>query len=272
MDTDNLEALVRLLDDPRLGSQAEAELARAGLIALPALQGYADTNPTHAAQIIEQISASDHEQAWAQLACRPNLEKAVLLLCRCVDPFADTSEITTRLDELANALRGDLPATSRDYRKEAVALAGLTRINNFRGNRADYYSPNNWLLHKVLQSKLGVPISLTILYVLVGRRLQAPVYAISLPMHPVVRYGDEPSPLYIDPYDDGALMTEKECRQMLLQRRGIPFRAQSLLPLNDHQIVQHLLQGIVQCFYRLKRQALYQQLHHYLTIWCSVEG
>lgn len=267
MSPEDIEALIRLLDDPRLGQMAEEQLVKAGATAIPSLHAYADLAPTVANEILKRIHATDHDVAWARLAKKPDVEEGALLLAESLDPFLERSITKMRLDELANPLRGAFPTGTAYYQRDALALRDwLSYAKRFRANKADYYAPDNLLLPRVVETRMGVPLTLCLVYLLIGRRLGAPVYLIELPHHPVVRYGEEPSPIYIDPYHDGALMSEKECRAAV-QQFGTPLPEQAFLPLSDYDVIERLLRAVAAVYTQRRDSKLQQQIERYREIW-----
>ena len=83
----------------------------------------------------------------------------------------------------------------------------------FRGNDTDYYDPGNSCLDVVLDRRTGIPITLSVVYIEVARRLAGPFSGIGLPGHFVVQYSDSEYSTYIDPFHAGKLLTEDDCAQ-----------------------------------------------------------
>jgi len=81
----------------------------------------------------------------------------------------------------------------------------------FRGNEDDFFDSRNSCLDQVLERRVGIPISLSVLYMEIARRLAMPVYGISLPRHFVIQFDDERYAAYIDPYNGGRIITREEC-------------------------------------------------------------
>jgi regulator of sirC expression with transglutaminase-like and TPR domain len=267
MSPEDIEALIRLLDDPRLGQMAEAQLVHAGAAAVPSLRAYADLAPTVANEILKKIHATDHEVAWAQLARSPDVEAGAFLLAECLDPFIDRHRTKIQLDDLAHPLRGALPTGSIYTQRDALALRDwLSYAKRFRANKNEYYAPDNLLLPQVVESRLGVPLTLCLIYLLIGRRLGAPVYMIELPHHPVVRYGDPDKGVYIDPYHDGVLMNEKECRAAARQAGAIVHES-AFLPMSDYDMIERLLRALAAVYTQRRDSARQQQIERYRKIW-----
>jgi regulator of sirC expression with transglutaminase-like and TPR domain len=271
MSLHEIQALLRLIDDDNLAlaEQARDTLVEHGAVALPALQEFADINPLLAANLTQRIKARLLEAEWAALARQPDAEAAALLLARWLDPLLDTEQITSQLDRLAQPLRGTLPTTPTrgGYRREAHALREWLAIaKGFRGNVEDYYAPENSLLPHVLEQRRGLPLTLSMVYLFVARRLGAPLYGIGLPGHFVVRYGDDANGIFIDPYNQGALMTHADCRRWLAQQ-NVPWREAILRPISDHAMIERMLRNLVNAYSMVGDQHAVAQTVKYFEIW-----
>ncbi len=271
MSEKEIQALVRLLDDsnPVLAEQAQDALVEFGEAALPALRAYADANPALASRLTQRIQARALEDEWAALAQRPDAETAALLIARWLDPLLDPARITIHLDALAEALRGAIPTTPNrtGYRRDAMALREwLSVAKGFRGNLENYYAPENSLLPHVLETRRGIPLTLSMVYLFVARRLGAPLYPIGMPRHFVVRYGDEREGIYVDPYNQGALMTREDCQRWLIQQ-GLGWREEYLRPFSDHALIERMLRNLVNAYAQQGNERAVMQTVKYLDIW-----
>jgi regulator of sirC expression with transglutaminase-like and TPR domain len=140
--------------------------------------------------------------AEASLLCAvdeyPELEPA---------PYLEQIETLASLVEARAGGRADPVHRIASLRRVVFEEAG------FRGNRETYYDPRNSYLNDVLDRRLGIPISLAILVLAVGRRLGWPLYGVNFPYHFLVRYG-EAEPLYaIDAFHGALILGEEELRE-----------------------------------------------------------
>ena len=94
----------------------------------------------------------------------------------------------------------------------------LTTINNylfdelgFSGDEENYYDPQNSYLNRVVDRRKGNPINLSLLYLLLARRLKLPVAGIGLPGHFICRYQSTSDEIYIDAFHDGKFLTKADC-------------------------------------------------------------
>jgi regulator of sirC expression with transglutaminase-like and TPR domain len=142
---------------------------------------------------------------FGELVARPEaeipLDEAAVLIGAHAAPGLDVDRQLARLDELA----ATCPAATLD------GLCGhLFDDLGFTGNRDDYLDPRNSYLHEVLDRRTGIPISLSVVMVEVGRRLGVPLAGVGMPAHFLVRHLGEP-PTVLDPFAGGVRLTEEEC-------------------------------------------------------------
>ena len=161
---------------------------------------------------------SDAQSLLDLLGRRPSaieLDRAALEIARIEYPDLDAAECIAELDRHAWAIAeraGDLSDGARFVEAANASLFGDT---GFRGNEADYYHPDNSCLNRVLETKLGIPITLTVIYLEIARRLAKPVYGVGLPHHFLVKYDDPDYTAIIDPFHSGAILDEAQCCQLL---------------------------------------------------------
>jgi regulator of sirC expression with transglutaminase-like and TPR domain len=99
------------------------------------------------------------------------------------------------------------------------------------GNTADYYDPRNSYLNDVMDRRTGIPISLSVLYLAIGRRVGLPLEGVSFPGHFLVRLRLRAGVLILDPFTGGAPLSEAELRQRL--QRVIPPGITENVPVSD---------------------------------------
>lgn len=264
-------ALLRLLEDsnPTIADRAADALVEIGAAALPALEAFADHRPLLAARITQRIEARQLEREWGALARTPDAEAASLLLARWLDPLLEPARIVAQLDALAEPLQGTIPTTRQRiaYRRDALALREwLAGAKRFRGNYEDHYAPTNSLLPHVLESRRGSALTLSMIYLFVARRLGAPLHPIAVPGHFLVRYGEVEDGIYIDPFNQGSLMTQEDCRR-LLHSRGQSWRDAYLQPATDHAMIERMLRNLVNAYAQQGDERAVQQTVKYFEIW-----
>jgi regulator of sirC expression with transglutaminase-like and TPR domain len=172
------------------------------------------------------------------------LDRASLDIARLEYPGLDPEPSIRRLDEIASeieALSGP-GANGRAFIEAANRRLFLDL--GLRGNERDYYDVRNSCLNDVLDRRLGIPITLSVIYMEIARRLRRPVYGIGLPSHFIVQYDDGEFDTYIDPFHGGELLTRSECVDLVVERTGAAPPPSAFLPCLPKQIVLRMLQNL----------------------------
>lgn len=140
-----------------------------------------------------------------------NLAYAALLFSEYLTQACDTTLYLTLLDEMAEKLEGRISAAQTDPDIIQILNHYLFQESKFTGNISNYYHPNNSFLNKVLDLRMGIPISLSVIYLEVGWRLGLPLWGINLPRHFIAGYGSPDDPIYIDVFRHGRFLSEDDC-------------------------------------------------------------
>jgi regulator of sirC expression with transglutaminase-like and TPR domain len=179
-----------------------------------------------------------------------NLAYAALLFSQYLTGAFKPARYLRLLDDLAAPIRAEVLAADTDLDKIQVLNRHLFQHLGFTGNSQDYYHPDNSLLNKVLERWTGIPISLSVLYLEVGWRLQLPVWGIGMPRHFIVGYGMPEDPVYIDVFNGGQILSEDDCltlaRVPQLHRRR--FVKQFLRPVTKKAILFRMLLNLKQIY------------------------
>ncbi|PTL77687.1 SirB1 family protein [Vitiosangium sp. GDMCC 1.1324] len=148
----------------------------------------------------------------------PRLDLAALAIATLNRPELDAAACLHTLDALAARVQLEVERHSG----HGEVLAGLTAlrhvladIEGFRGNEEDYHSPDNSFLDLVLERKVGLPISLSVVYLEVARRAGIPLYGVPFPGHFLVACNAGDHKLVVDPYHCGEILTEEGCKELL---------------------------------------------------------
>ncbi|MDP8987772.1 MAG: transglutaminase-like domain-containing protein [Actinomycetota bacterium] len=164
------------------------------------------------------------------------LDEAALLVAAAVRPGLDMAAERARLDELGAAVRAP---TLDALRKCLFVELG------FAGDGDDYYDPRNSCLDQVVERRLGIPITLSVLTLEVGRRVGVPLAGVSMPGHFLVR--DEVDPeVFVDPFAGGAVLDAAGCeaRFRALHGPGAAFDPGFLRPVGARSIVARMLANL----------------------------
>ena len=149
-----------------------------------------------------------------------DLAEAALLMAVDEYPELDVGRYLARLDALSDVVRRRLPASASDESRLATLNEVLFTEERFAGNTDAYYDPRNSFLHEVLERRLGIPITLSILYLAVGRRAGLALDGVSFPGHFLVKLAVDDGAIVLDPYSAGASLSEDELIGLLQRVAG----------------------------------------------------
>ncbi len=223
MSPDRKGTLLRLLDDPSVPVRRAllAHFTELGGGAGPFLQEVARGSnrilARHAAWFLDELKFTDPISEFRGFIRSLNyeLETGALLLARTVNPALDVGACCHALDAIAarcNELIAE-PASPRE--KCRVLNRVLFHEWAFRGNVEHYTDPRNSFLDQVLIRRQGIPLSLSIVYLLVAGRLGLPLEPVGLPGHFIVGCYADDVPFFVDPYDRGLFRDTDEVLTML---------------------------------------------------------
>lgn len=172
-----------------------------------------------------------------------HLEKAVLVLSYWNDPTVNIPSLMRQLDRMAEEIGSLMPISGHP-------LAFIDHMNHylfekcgFRGNTLDYYNPDNSFIDRVLESRKGIPITLSVLYMLIARRLRMPIIGVPMPAHFIVKFDNGSDEIFFDPFYGGKVYSRQECLGYL-NNANVTDPLTVLSGCNDHQIVERMMRNI----------------------------
>ena len=182
------------------------------------------------------------------------IARAALLIAQAEYPSIDVDGYERRLQDMAETLTQQLGR--QPFRPRARAMIQtvnqlLFRELGFRGNADHYEDPRNLYLSDVLSERLGVPVTLAIVYAEVCQRAGLDVQPVGLPGHVICRYSpndptDEADELLIDVFNGGRILTRHNCQELVRGAFGarVPFKDYYLENLLPRQVIQRLLHNL----------------------------
>jgi regulator of sirC expression with transglutaminase-like and TPR domain len=182
----------------------------------------------------------------ARRASHIELDQAALQIARIEYPELEPAPYLEQLDHFAAAIAertDDLNDGEKFIRAANEYLFGELGL---QGNQADYYNPNNSCLNRVLETRLGIPISLSIIYIEIARRLAKPVSGVGLPGHFIVLYDDGQFRAWIDPFHGGALVDEARCRELSQMETLDP---EWLAPVDKRYIMMRMINNLRRVYF-----------------------
>ncbi len=175
-----------------------------------------------------------------------DLGSAALLVAAEEYPQLALAPYLRRLDMLSERVRDRLANESAPL----VVLQELSRVlfeeEDFRGNSEAYYDPRNSFLNDVLDRKLGIPITLSIVYLEVGARLGLPLAGVNFPGHFMLRFEGEALRVLIDPFQSGQLIFEDQAQDLLDRVYGgmVKLQSEFLLSAEKKDIIIRVLSNL----------------------------
>jgi regulator of sirC expression with transglutaminase-like and TPR domain len=155
-------------------------------------------------------------------------------------------DIVPRLDALAWETQLAIPRETSTTRRAAAIARHLFEEQGFRGNSDGYYDPRNSFLNEVLDRRLGIPISLSMIFIEVAKRLDVACEGVGFPGHFLVRHVSASGVALFDPFNGGRMLSEPDCAGLLKQVYGAaaPLRPEFLRPSGPVAVLTRMLNNL----------------------------
>lgn len=189
-----------------------------------------------------------------------NLAKAAFYIAQEEYPNLEIPAYLHTLDVMAVEVEALLP-------KERYPLRVIQSLNQYFfdqlgyvGNTDDYYDPRNSFLNEVIERRTGIPITLSLIYLEVARRLNFPMVGINFPGHFIIRPEFEDTGIFVDVFNRGEVLFEQDCEERLTQlyHRPISLQPIFLQPVSPRQFLARMLSNLKLIY--LNRQDLLKAL------------
>jgi regulator of sirC expression with transglutaminase-like and TPR domain len=180
-----------------------------------------------------------------------NVPRAALAFARSIAyPNLDIPFYLSRLDALAETARPRV-SEAKTLAERVDALSDfLFYKQNFRGNRDHYQDPRNSFLNSVMDRKLGIPISLTVLFVAVAQRLGLNAYGIGLPGHFIAGVYQDGKEVLLDPFNAGLRLSTADCARLVRNGTGFKgaFQQKWLNPVRPADLLARMLTNLCHAY------------------------
>ncbi|HKQ75328.1 MAG TPA: tetratricopeptide repeat protein [Blastocatellia bacterium] len=174
------------------------------------------------------------------------LDRAALLIAAEEYPRLDVQKYLDQIGSFAEVAGSrDNPGAdppSRIMRLSELVFGEL----GFRGNVENYFDARNSFLNDVIDRRVGIPITLSVLYIEIARRIGLKLFGVGLPGHFIVKFTDDEQEILIDPFNGGRLLTEEKCREMIeeMYQGEMEFHPAFLYAVTKKQILSRMLQNL----------------------------
>src|SRR4051812_1708136 len=266
-------ALITLLDDPDevISSQVKDRFVTLGPPAIPHLETAWENSFDAIMQkrieaIIHTIQFETLQRAlklWAKEE-PDDLLKGVLLLARYQYPDLDENKLMKQLHQIKQDVWLELHEDLTALEKVKIINHILFEVHQFSGNITNYHAPQNSFINNVLESKKGNPLMLSVVYMLICKELNIPVYGINLPQHFVLAYLNDYANLmdvnnkslsnnilfYINPFSKGLMFNQKDIDQFLKQLNLDP-EPKYYLPCSNVDVLKRCINNLIFSYEKL---------------------
>lgn len=189
-----------------------------------------------------------------------NLARAALYIAQEEYPNIDPEEYLNALDIMATDLEERLPSSRYPLRMIQSINQYLYDELGFTGNKIDYYDPRNSFFNDVIERKTGIPITLALVYMEVGKRIDFPMVGIGMPGHFLIRPDIADIEIFVDAFNGGEVMFPQDCQERLSQiyQQSVTLQPEFLAVVSKRQFLARMLTNLKYIY--LNRQDLEKTL------------
>jgi regulator of sirC expression with transglutaminase-like and TPR domain len=267
-------SLIKLIDDDNefIFQNVRDKFLSYGKEAMPFLKDYFNSdNPAIAErskEIYELINYKFVHKKLRDLSYKENfLEEASFAIASYEYPETDYDNYKMILDKMAIDLNEKIDAKYTDF----VTVYDKVKMLNdyffhekvFKGNTKDYYDPDNSYLNRVIDRRTGIPITLSIVYMLIAGRIGIKFYGVNIPNHFIIKYKDDIDEFFIDVFNFGVIISKSEALNFLKQF-GIYEKDFDNLPFlqnaEDKNIIYRIFANLINVYEKEPNEKKVEQL------------
>ena len=267
-DNKELNALVHLLDEPddKIFLSIREKIHSFGKEAIPYLESALEVSfdsvvHERAGEIIRDIQQNELSTEFTNWinTSSSDLLKGYLLVTRTQYPELDEEKLTVRVEQMKMDAWLELNDNLTALENIRVLNHIFYHVHNFDGNKINLFAPQNFYLNTLLETRKGSALSLGILYLIIARKLNIPVYGVNLPQHFILAYVSELAlniPVvddvlfYINPFNKGTVFTRKEIELFIRQLKITPDMSY-FEPCSNIDIVKRLIGNLIYSYTQL---------------------
>ena len=276
-----INALVNLLDDPdyEVYNHIKQKLMDYGPDVIPLLEkawedfSYGVVFQNRIEEIIHQIQFEQVQyllREWVK-GSKDNLLDALFIVSQYQYPDINIEKYKSFLELLKRDIWLELNDNLTALEQVKVINRVLFNIHNFSGNTTNYHAPQNSYINDVLDTKKGTPLSLSVLYIVLARMLNIPIYGINLPRHFIIGYVDRLSNekdkilFYVNPFSRGAVLSKRDIDYFLKQLK-LEQKEDYFVPCDNLAIIKRLLNNLIFSYAKLGQEDKVKEMNVLLQI------
>ena len=198
-----------------------------------------------AANVQLKQTLADFEKTLSAKEGAFDLLRAGLLISRLDNPELDLNAYTKEVERHARRAQAGLPQDASEAAKFAALNRYLFEDQGFHGSRTDYDNRSNSYLNEVLDDREGLPITLSVLYIEIARRMGLNVVGVGLPRHFIVRHEPrEGAAQLVNVFERGQLMSKDDARKRFESLTDHPWEERFLNSTPAHLILERMLENL----------------------------
>ncbi len=175
-----------------------------------------------------------------------NLGKAALLIAQTEYPNLDINDYLESVSKMAEQLRDRLPENRYPLKTVQTINRYLYEELGFSGNKNDYYDRRNSFFNDVLERRVGIPITLSLVYLEIAKHLDFPMVGIGMPGHFLIRPQFEDVGIFVDAFNQGEVLFPQDCEDILsrIYQRPVTLKSEFLQPIDKHSFLARMLNNL----------------------------
>lgn len=192
--------------------------------------------------LVRQLFYQEIHQSEEQI----DLARAALYIAQEEYPTLDPAEYLNALDTMAAEVGERLGEQRYPLRIVQTINEYLYDDLGFTGNSSDYYDPRNSFLNQAIDRRTGIPITLSLVYLEIARRLDFPMLGIGMPGHFLIRPDFEEAGIFVDAFNRGEVLFPADCEQRLslIYGRAVQLQPEFLEPIGAKQFLARMLTNL----------------------------
>ncbi len=274
MDIKKLQALISLVDDTdeEVSSQVVEELKSSGKEAIELLEKYATESASDKAKsIIQSITDSlrfkelkKKLKSWSTKES-DDILKGLWILSTYIYPNVSLSSLKKKIEQIYYEVWVEFKTDIHSFDQIKKINSVLFDKLGFKSNTSDFYDPSNSMINDVIEKKLGNPVSLCTLYMIIARKLKLPVSGVNLPYLFILIYEKENASFYINAFNKGLIFSKQDVHNYLTQLK-IPLKGEYYLACDNVTILRRLILNLIQAFSFKKNTSKIKDLQELLEV------
>ncbi len=280
MNKNEISALIKLLDDPdsEVFIIVKSKLIDLGIDVIPDLENDWEMNfdsliQDRAENIIHEIQIKQTKsefKLWLASKDRDLLE-AWLILCQYQYPDLNNEEVKAELKQLTSEIVISLKGQETPMDKVLQINRVFFSKHKFKGNLRNFHAPENSFLSDVFKTKKGNPLSLCMLYILIGKKCGINFQGVNLPKHFVIGYENQEVgnadtiEFYINPFSQGTIITRQDIEKFL-KKENMELKTKYFTPCGNKEIVIRLVNNLLHAYIKLGRKEKAEEMVEFLQL------